>query len=278
MPRIPNNNPVLLRLLCALSIHLPMIVNVSGDLNDINVIGIVEGMLIDFGRFDLVQMLQQTMRGDLTLLEEHERNHSTQEGNPISEEMSGRTENGNVVATETQDGAQKNETCRDMEARSRHEGLSHPSEPRHWPCRNHRPRDRDRRTSRPQEGERNQLWPVLEDRPLRSPQIRTQSYPIGFAEPSFSLGTPPPEEPPLQCCICGSNIQDIQNSREVWMMITEIMNNLGLEQLRAFIDVVNNYDRSVLNTIQLLQTTSSDEIVQVLIPSLQRFHLTGRNS
>ncbi|CAB4023723.1 Hypothetical predicted protein [Paramuricea clavata] len=107
------------------------------------------------------------------------------------------TENGNIVVLDTEGATQNNERYRDVEARSRHQDLSHPSA--------HRPRDPQ--TSKPQENQREPPLPVLDDRALRSFQLPSQE--AFLQKPSTPLGNPPREEPRHGpwCNICGKNMQ-----------------------------------------------------------------------
>ena len=115
----------------------------------------------------------------------------TQNRNPLRQETSGRgsrTENGNVVISDTKVATQNDERYRGVEARS-HDQMFHPSA--------HRPRDPQ--TSRPQADQRESPLPALDDRALRSL----------LPQPSTPLGNPRREElrHGPRCNICGKNME-----------------------------------------------------------------------
>jgi hypothetical protein len=91
------------------------------------------------------------------------------------------TENGNIVVSDTEGATQNNERCRDVEARSLDQDLSHPSARRL----------RDPQTSKPQADQKEPPLLVLDDRALRSVQLSSQE--VVLPEPSTSLGNPPRE-------------------------------------------------------------------------------------
>ena len=121
----------------------------------------------------------------------------TQNRNPLRQETSvHRTENGNIVVSDTEGATHNDERYRDVEARSRDQDLSHPSAHR----------SRDPQTSRWQADQRESPLPVLDDRALRSL----------LPQPSTPLENPPREEPRHGpwCNICGKNMEVLYNSRK----------------------------------------------------------------
>ena len=57
--------------------------------------------------------------------------------------------------------------------------------------------------------------------------------------------------------------------------MTQIMNKLSPQQLQAFIDEVNYYDRDILHSIHHNQETPFQEIINNVIQSLRIYNLAG---
>ena len=53
------------------------------------------------------------------------------------------------------------------------------------------------------------------------------------------------------------------------------MNKLSPQQLQAFIDEVNHYDRDILHSIRHNQETTFQEIINNIVQSLQTYNLAG---
>ena len=57
----------------------------------------------------------------------------------------------------------------------------------------------------------------------------------------------------------------------LWSRIRDIIKELNVQQLQAFITEINNYDRAILNSAH----PSQEMIDSVIVPSLRRCHLGG---
>ena len=265
---------VLLRLVCVVSclVHdIPQIDQLveNGRLN-VNILQHVQTVLRERQRGDVLDIVYRTMAGDYTLLEQHERDmgatleefHSqhvprnwpawcwriTQNYNPVrqeTDEVSGRTDNGNVLDTES--GGQDNQRYGNA-LRPRHHNMPHPSEHRH------------QKTRRPQ---------VDQSTVHRSPSQEPDLH-----EPFFPVGNPSPP----QCCLCGKRIQATQASRSVWSQIRSMIMGLNRENLQRFINEINRYDRGLLNFefVQIHAFSAQEVIDNIILPSLQRWHPEGR--
>ncbi|CAB4031026.1 Hypothetical predicted protein [Paramuricea clavata] len=314
--------------------HFPPVddIIIDGQVNN-NALGSLRNILTQTRRDDVLELLYKTMAGDTSVLERHERNiHDilnqfyidrdddiwpvwcylfTRENNPQRQETSGyrgRTENGNIVSSDTEDATQNNGRYRLQQESNGHRGCLIENgnivvSDTEGATQNNERYTHRRRDDIYTEGttQNNERYRDVEtrslDQDLSHPSARRPRDPQ-TSKPQANQKEPPllvlddralrsfqmssqeavlPEQSiplgnPPRCNTCAKTTKIKQTSRLVWSNVRGIIEELNPQQLQDFIAELNKCDEGILGAIQF---HDHGALTHEIVDALQRYHLSG---